>query len=121
MQNSVTLTGSISSDILQTTADDGAPCARFRLVTYVRRRDRATGTWYNGDPSFVTVTCVRHLARHVVASLHRGDPVIVAGRLRVVQDKDARLARVQIEATCVAPDLNRVRIRIERQSASSAA
>lgn len=121
MQNSVTLIGSIASDILQTTSKGGDPMAVFRLVTYVRRRDRSTGAWLNGDPSFVTVTCVRHLARHVVASLRRGDPVIVAGRLRVVQDKDARLARAQIEATCVAPDLNRVRVRIERQAASSVA
>lgn len=120
MQNSVTLTGSITSDILQTTTKDGAPRAVFRLVTFARRRDPGTGSWITGPASYVTVTCARHLALHVVASLNRGDPVIVAGRLRVLRDKEARLSRVELEAACVAPDLNRVRIRIERSAAAVA-
>ncbi len=121
MQNTVTLIGSISSDILATTTQDGAPQAAFRLVTYSSRRDRATGTWINRTPSFLNVRCTRQLARHVHASLHRGDPVIVTGRLRVVQSKDSRLSRVEIDAVCIAPDLNRVQVSLVRQAATSAA
>lgn len=120
MQNTVTLIGTISSDIMQTT-EDGAPAAVFRLVVHTSRRDRATGAWINGTRSFLNVRCTRQLARHVHASLHRGDPVIVSGRLRVVQSKDSRLSRVEVDAVCIAPDLNRVRVSLVRQAATSAA
>jgi single-stranded DNA-binding protein len=54
-------------------------------------------------------------------SLHRGDPVIVTGRLRVQQSGDSRLARVEIEAVGVGPDLNRVAAALARTPAPAVA
>lgn len=107
MQNSLTLIGTLATDILTSTDEDGTPVARFRIVTHTRRLDRATNTWTNSTPTFMTVTCVKRLAENVAVSLHRGDPIIVTGRLRVQENRDKRLTRVEIEATGVGPDLNR--------------
>jgi single-strand DNA-binding protein len=120
-QNTLTLIGSIASEILQSTSDDGAPLAMFTLTTVNRRLDRRNNTWVTGAPVCMTVTCTRRLAHNVVAGLRRGDPVIVTGRLRLHQSGDSRLSRVQIEAVGVGPDLNRVRVSLERQAASSVA
>lgn len=120
-QNTLTLIGSIASEILQSTTDDGAPLAMFTLTTVNRRLDRRSNTWVSGPPICLTVTCTRRLAHNVVAGLRRGDPVIVTGRLRLYQSGDSRLSRVQIEAVGVGPDLNRVRVSVERQAAGSVA
>jgi single-strand DNA-binding protein len=69
----------------------------------------------------MTVTCARRLAQNVAVSLHRGDPVIVTGRLRVQQSGDSRLARVEIEAVGVGPDLNRVAAALARTPAPAVA
>ncbi len=119
MQNTLTLIGTLATDIL-TSNDDGTPTARFRIVTQNRRLDRATNTWSNGTPTFMTVTCVKRLAENVAASLRRGDPIIVTGRLRVQENKDKRLTRVEIEATGVGPDLNRAIASPQRQAVRAA-
>ena len=120
-QNTLTLIGSLATDILSTTADDGTPIARFRIVTVPRRLDRETHTWVNGSPTFMTVTCSKRLATNVAASLRRGDPIIVTGRLRVREDRDKRLSRVEIDACGVGPDLNRVTAAPQRQQSRQVA
>lgn len=111
MHNTLTLIGTITSEILRSSDEDGAPVAVFTLVTYTRRVDRATGRWLSGPPTYVPVVCGRRLAHNVVTSLRRGDPVIVTGRLRIRSGPDARLSRAEIEAHAIGPDLNRVAVR----------
>lgn len=120
-QNALTLIGTLATDILTTTADDGTALARFRIVTHSRRLDRQTHTWVNGTPTFMTVTCTKRLAENVASSLRRGDPIIVTGRLRVREDPDRRFNRVEIEAQGVGPDLNRVTAEVTRQQGRVAA
>jgi single-strand DNA-binding protein len=71
--------------------------------------DRETGEWTDGETSFVTVLCWRTLADNVAKCLHKGEPVLVKGRLHVrpyEKDGVSRLA-VEIEATSVGHDLAR--------------
>ncbi len=105
-----TVVGNVCTDVKTATTRSGAPVASFRVASTTRRYDRAKGGWYDADTLFVTVLCYRQLADHVASSLGKGEPVVVAGRLRV-RDWSAPDGRtgtaVELEATAAGHDLNR--------------
>ena len=105
----VTLVGNVVTDVGGTTTEGGAELAWFRLASTPRRFDRASGRWVDGDTSYVRVSCWRQLARNVVASVHKGDPVVVTGRLRVREWErdDRRGVAVEVDAAAVGHDLAR--------------
>ena len=79
----------------------------MRVAYTPRRVDRETGEWTDGTTSFVSVVCWRTLADNVAKCLHKGEPVVVKGRLQVrpyEKDGVSRLA-VEVEATSVGHDL----------------
>ncbi|WAL64168.1 single-stranded DNA-binding protein [Amycolatopsis cynarae] len=88
-----------------------AGAQRHELVTFwvrssERRFDKGKEQWVDGRPLSVRVTCWRRLARGVHSSLHKGDPVIVNGRL-YCQFADSGQARVvpEVEACAIGPNL----------------
>jgi single-strand DNA-binding protein len=105
-----TVVGNVCTDVKTATTRSGAPVASFRVASTTRRYDRAKGGWYDADTLFVTVLCYRQLAEHVASSFGKGEPVLVAGRLRV-RDWSAPDGRtgtaVELEATAAGHDLNR--------------
>lgn len=109
--NSVTLIGSVATDVRQTTTADGVVLAHFRLVCPDRTWDRAGARWVERTPSFVSVVCWRRLAENVVERLGKGDPVVVTGRLQIKQwERDGRRATaVEVDAAAVGLDLARAR------------
>lgn len=77
----VTVTGNVCSDVRLATTEAGTPVASFRVASTPRwMRD---GAWTDGPTTFTSVTCWRGLAEHVAASVGKGAPVIVSGRLSV--------------------------------------
>ena len=87
----------------------GISSVSMRVACTPRWVDRETGEWTDGETSFVTVLCWRTLADNVAKCLHKGEPVLVKGRLHVrpyEKDGAPRLA-VEIEATSVGHDLAR--------------
>lgn len=84
--------------------------AKLRVAYTARRRDRETGEWSDGPTSFVNVQCWRTLAENVQMSVHKGEPVLVMGRLQIrrFQDSDgAPRTAVEIEAMSIGHDLTR--------------
>jgi len=79
----VTVIGNVAQDVRHVITDQGVPITSFRLASTRRHYDRALGRWVDGETTFVNVTCWRSLADHVRASISKGDPVVVIGRLRV--------------------------------------
>ena len=63
--------------------------ARLRVAYTARRRDKETGEWSDGPTSFVTVQCWRTLADNVSMSVHKGEPVLIMGRLQIRRFEDA--------------------------------
>lgn len=59
---------------------DGTAVASFAVACNDRRKNQA-GEWEDGDATFVDCSAWRDLAEHVAESLHKGDNVVVTGKL----------------------------------------
>ena len=103
----VTVAGRVSTDVSTRTTVEGATVANFTVASNERRYDRDSGTWVDRETLFLRVTCWRKLAEGVAASLGKGDPVVVAGRLVAKKFDVDGLQRtaIEMEATSVGPDL----------------
>ena len=102
----ITLTGRIGGDVTLREITGGRAVATFRLAcTPTRYRD---GEWIKGTTSWHTVKAWNRLARHVAASLHSGDPVVVHGRLVAdVWERDGKpQTSWEVVATSVGHDLS---------------
>ncbi len=108
--------GTAVSDVRLSVTQSGLSMARFRMVSQPRRYDSNAGAFVDQDPSFVTVFAWRGMAEHVAASIHKGDPVVVVGRLRVREWSDEGRTRVTVEvdAQSVGHDLSRGTARFQR-------
>jgi single-strand DNA-binding protein len=83
---------------------------RLRVAYTARRRDKETGEWSDGPTSFVNIHCWRTLADNVSMSVHKGEPVLIMGRLQIRRFEDAEGAHrtaVEVEASSVGHDLTR--------------
>ncbi len=78
----VTLEGNLTSDPEHGASDSGNDWARFTIATNDRRLNDTTGTWEDAGTVFHRVAVFNQQAHHVVASLRKGDAVVVAGELR---------------------------------------
>jgi single-strand DNA-binding protein len=105
----VTMSGNVAQDLRHVTTEQGVPITSFRLASTRRQYDRSAGRWVDGETTFVNVTCWRALADHVHASVSKGDPVVVIGRLRVrAWEREAYKGNaVEIDAYTVGHDLTR--------------
>ncbi|GAA4680020.1 single-stranded DNA-binding protein [Nocardioides nanhaiensis] len=103
----ITVQGYVGSDVRLVQAG-GHPVANLRVATTPRRRVRSTGEWVDGETQWFDVSAWRGLAEHVAESVHRGDPVLVHGRLSVRrftrQDGTEGIAQ-EIEALVLGHDL----------------
>jgi single-strand DNA-binding protein len=106
----ITLVGNVASEVRTVKSDRGTAITSFRLAHSFRRYDRQTGRWGDSPTSFYGVTCWRSLAEHCGDSLHKGDPVVVFGRLRIRdwRTEDGRPGKdAEIDAISVGHDLGR--------------
>lgn len=107
MEATVTITGNVGSEI-QLRRSEEFSYLNFRVATTPRIRRQ--GNWVDGETTWIGVYCARALAEHVSASVAKGDPVVVMGRLRTYRWKgpqDEENERIYIDAIAVGHDLNR--------------
>ena len=108
MSDTITVRGYVATDVRSTTAESGLAIAGFRICTNERRYDREAGTWFDGQTNWYAVSCFRQLATNAGVSIHKGDRVIVTGRLKVrqwVSDEGRSGTSVDIDADSVGHDL----------------
>lgn len=117
-----TLVGNVVSDVKQRRTMEGVKVVHFRVASNERRFDRSTGEWTDGEQLFVNVTCWRRVANGVVASLNKGDPVLVTGRLytRNYEHEGQRRVSVELDAQAVGPDLARCTAEVRRNQSPAA-
>jgi len=107
----VTVVGWVGSDLRTYHLDGvgGVPYAQFRLASTRRVLDRQSGAFRDGPTLWFTVKAWRAAAVNLDASLAKGDPVVVVGRLGqsewVAQDGAPR-SELVLEALAVGHDLS---------------
>lgn len=96
MSSTITVRGFVATQPKHTVIN-GLPIANFRLASTDRRFNRATGQWESGTTSWFSVSCFRDLATNVFASVNKGDPVIVNGRLKVTEWSAGSKSGIDVE------------------------
>jgi single-strand DNA-binding protein len=84
------------------------PLAEIRMGSTPRRLNRETGEWEDGHTSYYDIKCWRRLALNVKGSLHKGDMIIVKGKVVMrewVDDQQRKHVKMQVEAESVGHDL----------------
>ena len=108
-ETSVTVVGNLVDDPKLRRTEGGVDVAGFRVASTSRRFDRDAERWVDSASLFLSVTCWRSLAGNAVASLRKGDPVVVHGRLSTrTYEKDGQVrSTCELEAVALGPDLAR--------------
>jgi single-strand DNA-binding protein len=117
----VTMVGNLVAEPRITTTANGHHVATFRIASTPRRLDRGTGEWHDGETLFATVTCWRGLAENVVASMKKGQSVVVWGRLsqREYETKAGEKRQpAEIDAIAIGADLSRAVVIVKRAERS---
>ena len=78
----ITVTGHVGADPRTRVLASGAVVTDVRIASTPRIQDREGG-WSDGDTMWFGVSCWRALAENVAASVHKGDKVVVSGRVKV--------------------------------------
>lgn len=108
MSDTITVRGYVATEVRSNTADSGLAIAGFRMCSTERRYDREAGSWVDGQTNWYSVSLFRQLATNAAFSIHKGDRVIVTGRLKVRQwalDDGRSGTSVDIDAESVGHDL----------------
>jgi single-strand DNA-binding protein len=108
MSDTISLTGLVATTPKYVVTGTGLSVTSFRLASTQRRFDRGEQKWVDGETNWYTVATFRQLATNVVASLQKGQRVMVTGRLRVRDwaTEDKRGTNVEIDAEAVGHDLS---------------
>jgi single-strand DNA-binding protein len=105
----ITVVGNVVDEVALRTTDSGLSRVSFRVASTQRRKDRESGQWVDGHKFFVNVTFWRDFAENVAASVNKGDPVVVNGRIyskQYVKDETNRVS-YEIEPESIGHDLAR--------------
>jgi single-strand DNA-binding protein len=105
----VTIAGRLVADPESRSTKGGVPFTAFRVASTVRRLNARTNQYEDAGTSFVNVTAFRSLGVNAAHSLHRGDPVVVHGRMRVNQwmrSDDTPATSVEVDAYTIGHDLS---------------
>ena len=106
--NVITLVGNLTDDPELRFTPNGVAVANVRIAVNRRVRNQQTNDWEDKLDGYFTVNVWRDHAENVAESLHRGNRVLVTGRLisRSYQDKDGQTRWVtEIEADEICPSL----------------
>jgi single-strand DNA-binding protein len=83
MTDRIIVRGIVATALRGSTDSKGRARATFRLASNQRHLDRTTGAWVDGHTNWYTIEAFRALATNALASLRKGDRVIVTGSLAV--------------------------------------
>ncbi len=110
------VTGNVATEVKFTHTNEGIPVASFRLAASERKFDREANRWTDGDVTWYSVVCWRHVAENVATSLNKGDPVLIVGRLALREwEQDGRAgSTLDLTADVIGHDLTRGTATFER-------
>ncbi len=106
----VTVVGNLVGDPQSRSTRAGKPFSTFRVASTTRRWDVETRAFVDGSTNYVNVVAFNALGGNIMASLKKGQPVVVYGRLRVnqwVNGDGLNMTSVEVDAHTVGHDLGR--------------
>ncbi|TFC01386.1 single-stranded DNA-binding protein [Cryobacterium adonitolivorans] len=108
MTDTIALTGIVATTPRHLVTSSGLAITSFRLACRQRRFDRVKNAWVDADTNWYTVSSFRQLAHNVEQSVHKGEPVLVTGRLRIRdwENEDRSGTSVEVEADAVGHNLS---------------
>ena len=104
-----TVIGNAVTDVSLRTTTTGVSVASFRIASNPRKFDKATNSWIEQETNFLTITAWSQLAENVALSVHKGQSLVVSGKLKIRQWQDGEKngTSVEIDAVSIGHDLNR--------------
>lgn len=107
MTDTMTITGLVATTPRHIITAEGLAVTSFRLASNLRRFDRKRNEWVDAGTNWYTVSSYRQLALNVVGSVHKGDRVLVTGRLRIREwgDGDKKGLNIDLDADALGHDL----------------
>ncbi len=115
--NTITVIGNLTAEPELRYTQSGVAVANCRVAVNRRIRNSQTNEWEDKLDGYFTVNVWRDYAENVAESLHKGDRVMIQGRLtsRSYDDKDGVTKWVtEIEADEICPSLRWARVSIEK-------
>ena len=108
MNERITVSGIIGTDPHKSVTSKLEPITSFRLAASQSHFDRAKNAWVDEDTSWFSVRTFRLLASNAAQSLHKGEHVVVTGRVKVRNwnNADRSGTNVEIDADAVGHDLS---------------
>lgn len=113
----ITVTGHVGAPPRTRVLASGVVVTDFRVASTPRHQDKATGVWSDGETMWFGVSCWRALAENVAASVHKGDKVVVSGRLKVstwTTEQGELRSGLEITSPTVGFDLSRGKAVLEK-------
>ncbi|POH58885.1 single-stranded DNA-binding protein [Arthrobacter glacialis] len=108
MANTITIRGFATTGIELRTTPAGLVVGDFRMGSNERRPDPITNVWADGPTNWFRVSAFRALAQNAAASIHKGDRIIVVGKLKIntfLRKDGTPGTNVEIVAETIGPDL----------------
>ena len=81
-ETTITIIGNLTGDPELRFTPSGAAVANFTVASTPRTFDRNSNEWKDGETLFMRCSVWREVAENVAESLHKGNRVIVTGRLK---------------------------------------
>jgi single-strand DNA-binding protein len=108
-ETQITVVGNVAWTPNHKVLASGAVVTDFRMAHTPRRLDKGSGEWRDLETIWYGVTCWRGLADNVAQSVHKGDRVIVTGRLsqRSYEKDGEKRTVLEIDASSIGFDLSR--------------
>ncbi|WP_394280136.1 single-stranded DNA-binding protein [Microbacterium sp.] len=107
MKDQITIVGNVGADPEMRRLADGSVVASLRVASQDRRLDTKSGEWVDGTTSWYDVSAFRGLGENVLASIRRGQRVIVTGGLTIRrwESGDKAGTSAEIVASAIGPEL----------------
>jgi len=107
MSDHITLVGNVVGDPEERATRGGDSIAAFRLAVSERRYDRERNHWVDGHTNYYAVSVFGDLGRNALASVRKGERVVVSGRLRLREweNETKRGVSADVTADAIGHDL----------------
>ena len=107
MTDHISITGVIATQPRSIVTSEGLAICSFRVASPQRHFSKSDNQWVEGETNWFTVSAFRQLAEHATSSLHKGERIVVRGRLKLRQwEREEKTGvSVEIEADALGHDL----------------